>query len=76
MTRLFDAPIRWIVKPVIREDYCELTLSAGEWDETSGRYRSMYRVRVHWAGWSKSRRNTLIRECETTREEAKRASAN
>lgn len=70
-TRLFYAPIRWTVKPVIGEEYCELTLSAGEWDEASGKYKNMYRVRVHWAGWSKSRRDTLIREYETTREEAK-----
>jgi hypothetical protein len=76
MTRLFYAPIRWTVKPVIADDYCELTLSAGEWDEANGRYKSMYRVRVNWAGWSKSRRDTLIREYEATREEAKEQAQN
>lgn len=70
-TRLFYAPIRWKENPIIQEEYCELTLSAGEWDQTRGKYKSMYRVRVHWTSWSKVRRDTLIREYETTREEAK-----
>lgn len=69
-TRLFYAPIRWKKEPIIYESYCELTLSAGEWDQVSNRLKSMYRVRVHWANWSKVRRDTLIREYETTREEA------
>jgi hypothetical protein len=75
-TRLFYAPIRWTVKPVIHEEYCELTLSAGERDEATGKYKSMYRVRVHWASWNKSRRETLIREYETTREEARQQAGN
>lgn len=70
-TRLFYAPIRWTAEPVIREEYCELTLSAGEWDQVSGKYIGLYRVRVHWANWSKVRRDTLIREYEATREEAR-----
>jgi hypothetical protein len=75
-TRLFYGPIRWTAKPVIREEYCELTLSAGERDGATGKYKSMYRVRVHWANWDKSRRDTLIREYETTREEARQQAGN
>lgn len=71
LTRLFYAPIRWREEPVIREEYCELTLSAGEWDEASGKYKNLYRVRVHWAAWSKSRRDSLIGEYDATREEAR-----
>lgn len=69
-TRLFYGPIRWKERPLIREEYCELTLSAGDWDETQKTYKSMYRVRVHWASWSKVRRDMLITEYEAAREEA------
>jgi hypothetical protein len=70
-TRLFYAPVRWAEEPTITKEYCELTLSAGEWDETSRRFTSMYRVRVNWASWSKSRQDILIREYEATRREAR-----
>lgn len=70
-TRLFYGPIRWTVEPVITDEYCELTLSAGEWDETTKKYKGFYRARVSWAGWSKPRRDSLIREYEVTRREAR-----
>jgi hypothetical protein len=76
-TRLYYAAIRWTVAPVLEADHCDLTLNAGEWDKDMGGYKAMSRVRVNWTEWSKSRRDTLIREFNTTREEAKeKAKAN
>ncbi|MBC3926952.1 hypothetical protein [Undibacterium sp. CY21W] len=70
-TRLYYAAIRWTAAPIPEESHCDLTLNAGEWDEEKGGYKAMSRVRVHWTEWSKSRRDTFMREFNTTREEAK-----
>lgn len=70
-TRLFYAPIRWKAEPVVTDDYCLLTLYAGEWDDAIRDFADPHRVRVHWATWSKSRRDSLIREYESTRQEAR-----
>jgi len=69
-TRLYYAAIRWTARPLITEEYCELTLNAGEWSQETGGYKTLCKVRVNWASWSKVRRNTLLREFTTTREEA------
>ncbi len=70
-TRLYYAAIRWMAPPVLEEDYCELTLNAGEWDQEKSAFKSMSRVRVAWSAWSQSRRDTFMREFNATREEAK-----
>ncbi|OFA05656.1 hypothetical protein [Duganella sp. HH101] len=70
-TRLFYAAIRWTVDPVISQAHCDLTLHAGEWDQEKGVHKLLSRLRVNWSDWSQSRRDTLIREFETTREEAR-----
>jgi hypothetical protein len=70
-TRLHYAPIRWAMRPTISEEYCELTLNAGEWDEGAKAFKGFYKARVDWTGWSKVRRNSLLREFEATREEAR-----
>jgi hypothetical protein len=69
--RLYYAPVRWAAKPVIGQEYCELTLNAGEWDETASAFKGNYKARIHWSDWSKARRDSLIREYEATREEAR-----
>lgn len=69
--RLYYAPVRWAVSPVIGQEYCELTLNAGEWDEATKVFKGNYKARIHWGTWSKARRNSLIREYEATREEAR-----
>lgn len=69
-TRLYYAAIRWTARPLITEEYCELTLNAGEWSQETGEYKTLCKVRVNWESWSKVRRNTLLREFTTTREEA------
>jgi hypothetical protein len=75
--RLYYAAIRWTAAPILEESHCDLTLNAGEWDEEKSGFKAMSRVRVHWTEWSKSRRDTFMREFNTTREEAKeKAKAN
>lgn len=70
-TRLFYAAIRWTIDPVISDTYCEIALHAGEWDQEKGGHKSLSRLRVNWADWSKSRRDNLISEFEATSEEAR-----
>lgn len=70
-TRLHYAAIRWMATPVIAETHCDLTLNAGEWDQEKGGFKIMSRVRVNWLEWSQSRRDTFMREFNTTREEAR-----
>ncbi|MDC8757910.1 hypothetical protein [Janthinobacterium fluminis] len=70
-TRLFYAAIRWTADPVVSDNYYELTLNSGEWDEEKGTYKILCRLRVNWSDWSQSRRGTLMTEFETTREEAR-----
>ncbi len=70
-TRLYYAAIRWTAPPVLEGIHCELTLNAGEWDQEKGAFKIMSRVRVDWSEWSQSRRDTFMREFNTTREEAK-----
>lgn len=69
-SHLYYAAIRWKAEPVATEMHCEFTLNAGEWDENQKGYKSLSRLRVNWSSWSQSRRSTLIREFEATREEA------
>jgi hypothetical protein len=70
LRHLYYATIRWKAKPTITEMYCELTLNVGEWDSGRNDYKSLSRVRVDWSVWSQTRRDSLIREFEATREEA------
>lgn len=67
---LYYAAIRWKAEPVITEMYCELTLNAGEWDDKEKQHKSLSRVRIDWSNWSQSRKDSLVREFETTRVEA------
>jgi len=67
---LYYAAIRWKEKPIQTEQQCILTLNVGEWDEDQREYKSLSRVLVDWSSWSQTRRDSLIREFETTREEA------
>jgi len=69
-THLYYAAIRWAAKPVVSEEQCELTLNAGEWDDEKKTYKKLIRVLVDWSSWSQARRDTLLREFETTRAEA------
>ncbi len=67
---LYYAAIRWKAEPVVTEMFCELMLNAGEWDEKKKGYDSLSQVRIDWSDWSQSRRDSLVRECEATRQEA------
>lgn len=67
---LYYAPIRWTAEPVASESFYEITLSVGEWDDASKRYKSLSKVRVDWSEWSQSRRNSLMREINVTKDEA------
>lgn len=69
-TRLFYAAIRWTVAPSISESHCDLTLNAGEWDPDKRVHKLLCRLRVDWSSWSKSRRDSLMTEFDTAREEA------
>jgi hypothetical protein len=66
----YYAAIRWKAEPIITDTHCELTLNAGEWDQETKGYKSLCQARVNWADWSQSRRDTLLREFNTTRAEA------
>lgn len=67
---LYYAPIRWKAEPVQTEACCELTLATGEWDAANRRYSKLNVLRVDWSGWSRSRRQALLREVAAAREEA------
>ncbi|WP_175203700.1 hypothetical protein [Achromobacter ruhlandii] len=67
---LYFAAIRWRVEPVLTDACCVLTLNVGDWIEEKKEHASLSRVHVDWSGWSQSRRDVLIREFETAREEA------
>lgn len=69
--RLFYAPIRRREVPEVDDECCMLTLSAGEWDDVNDTYKTLFRVRVNWAAWSKSRRASLLTEFDAARLEAK-----
>ncbi|WP_175947655.1 hypothetical protein [Burkholderia pyrrocinia] len=67
---LYYATIRWKSEPVVADSHCELTLNVGEWDAAKKAHKSLSRVRVDWSNWSQTRRDSLIREFEATRNEA------
>lgn len=69
-THLYYAAIRWKAAPELTEKHCELTLNAGEWDDKENGFKSLCRIRVNWMDWSQARKNSLMKEFETTREEA------
>jgi hypothetical protein len=69
-THLYYAAIHWKAEPIITDTHCELTLNAGEWEPESKGYKSLCQARVNWSDWSQSRRDTLLREFNTTRAEA------
>jgi hypothetical protein len=47
-----------------------IRLNAASGADGKREYKSLSRVRVDWSGWSLSRRSSLLREFEATREEA------
>ena len=46
----------------------------GEWDDEKKDYKTRCMVRLDWDAWSKSRRDTFLREFNATREEAREES--
>jgi hypothetical protein len=68
--RIFYAALRW-AKPVEDDAYIEIKLDAGQ--REGGKLVVGHRVRIEWAGWSYARKNTVRREIEVAREEAKQA---
>jgi len=67
---LYYAAIRWTVDPVLTDASCVLTLNVGNWNQETKKHESLSRIHVNWSTWSQSRRDTLMREFEVTREEA------
>jgi hypothetical protein len=69
--RLYYSPIRWVADIKTTNVCCEITLNAGEWDDTKREFKSPCRVRVNWAEWSQSQQNCLARELAITQKEAR-----
>lgn len=72
--RLRYAELAW-AKPVSTEEFIEVPLSAGRRDQT-GRVIEGYRVRVHWAAWSKRMRTSFETDIEVSRNESIEAKKN
>jgi hypothetical protein len=70
LTHLYFAPLHWKA-PAKSEAYIEWQLNAGDWDTVNNRRGTSYRVRVDWADWSATQRNTLLHEVEFARNKAK-----
>jgi hypothetical protein len=68
--RLYYAALQWCA-PTVNEAAAEWLLDAGEWDAAHKRRGIAYRVRVVWSHWTPRQRETLRREVEIARDEAK-----
>ena len=69
-THLYFAPLNWKM-PNRNAENIEWFVSAGNWDPSTKKLVEPYRVRVAWASWSQTKRNTLEYEIEAARDEAK-----
>lgn len=69
-THLYFAPLHWKA-PTKTDTHIEWQLAAGDWDTVNNRRGTSYRVRVDWADWSATQRNTLLHEIEVARDKAK-----
>lgn len=69
-THLYYAPLHWKA-PTKTDTHMEWQLDAGDWDKENNRRGEAYRVRVDWANWSATQRNTLLHEIEVARDQAK-----
>jgi hypothetical protein len=70
LTHLYFAPLHWKA-PTKTDSHMEWQLNTGGWDAVNKRPRTSYRVRVDWADWSSTQRNTLFHEIEVARDKAK-----
>ncbi|MQA21668.1 hypothetical protein [Rugamonas rivuli] len=68
--RIFYAAMRW-GKPTDEATHMEIGLDAGQ--REGSKLVVGHRVRIEWSGWSDARKNSVRRELEVAREEAKRA---
>ncbi|UPG92684.1 hypothetical protein [Luteibacter aegosomatissinici] len=71
VSALFYAPLRWMAEPVESDEACEVMLNAGEWDDAAREFKSPFRVRLHWAGWSRREQQAFLAECGAAYDEAK-----
>lgn len=69
-THLYFAPLSWKA-PIRNAENIEWLVSAGNWDVNTKKLMEPYRVRVVWADWSQTKKNTLEYEIEAAREKVK-----